>query len=318
MTFELEKRTSRDIYGDLMLELAREDPDVVGVTGDSQMMMRMTKMAAEFPDRVFNVGIAEQNAMDMAAGLAAAGLKPFVAGFAPFMTMRACEQLRTFICYPNLNVNVVGGMGGLSASTEGVTHMGLEDIGIVRTFPHMVAAAPADAESAYVIGRELYKYAGPTYMKIFKGAVYKVFDRSTYKFEIGKANLLREGTDVTIIANGPLVALSMLACEELAGMGINARLLEMPCVKPIDREAIVAAARDTGLIVTAEDHQIYCGLGSAVTEVLCDEYPVPCVRMGVQDTFAESGDHYDLLKKYGLGTDSIVATVAEAVKTKKK
>ena len=318
MTFELEKRTSRDIYGDLMLDLAREDPDVVGVTGDSQMMMRMTKMAAEFPDRVFNVGIAEQNAMDMAAGLVAAGLKPFVAGFAPFMTMRACEQLRTFICYPNLNVNVVGGMGGLSASTEGVTHMGLEDIGIVRTFPHMFAAAPADAESAYVIGRALYKYAGPTYMKIFKGAVYKVFDRSTYKFEIGKANLLREGTDVTIIANGPLVALSMLACEELAGMGINARLLEMPCVKPIDREAIVAAARDTGLIVTAEDHQIYCGLGSAVTEVLCDEYPVPCVRMGVQDTFAESGDHYDLLKKYGLGTDSIVATVAEAVKTKKK
>ena len=316
MNFELEKRTSRDIFGDLMLDLAREDEKVVGVTGDSQMMMRMTKMAAEFPDRVFNVGIAEQNAMDMAGGLAATGFKPFVAGFAPFMTMRACEQLRTFICYPNLNVNVVGGMGGLSAATEGVTHMGLEDIGIVRTFPNMVVTAPADAESAYVIGRALYEHTGPTYMKIFKGSVYKIFDRSTYRFEIGKANLLREGTDVTIIANGPMVALSMEACEILAGMGVNARLLEMPCVKPIDREAIIAAAKETGLIVTAEDHQVYGGLGSAVTEVVCDEYPIKVVRMGVQDRFAESGDHYELLEKYGLGTDSIVKTVKEAVANK--
>ena len=317
MKFELEKRTSRDIYGDLMLDLAREDEKVVGVTGDSQMMMRMTKMAKEFPNRVFNVGIAEQNAMNMAAGMAATGYKPFVAGFAPFMTMRACEQLRTFICYPNLNVNVVGGMGGLSASTEGVTHMGLEDIGITRSFPNMIVTAPADGESAYVIGRALYEHVGPTYMKIFKGAVYKVFDRNTYKFEIGKANLMREGTDVTIIANGPMVALSLEACDILAGQGVNARLLEMPCVKPIDREAIIAAAKETGLIVTAEDHQIYCGLGSAVTEVVCDEYPVHVVRMGVKDTFAESGDHYELLEKYGLGTDSIVKTVLDAVQNKK-
>lgn len=315
--YELEKTTTRAVFGRVIHALAKEDKSIVAISGDSVASMGFGAMEKELPDQVINTGIAEQNAMNIAAGMAASGLKPVIAGFAPFMTLRASEQVRTFICYPNLNVKIVGGMGGLSASTEGVTHQGLEDIGVLRTFPNMVITVPADAASAAVITREVMKHYGPAYIRLFKGAVYSVFDKETYHFEIGKSNLLRDGADVTVICNGPVVYRSLEAAEQLAAEGVSVRVIEMPCVKPLDEAAVIKAAEETGAIVTVEDHQIIGGLGSAVAECLSENYPTLLKRLGVRDTFTESGTHYDLLDKYGLKTEDIVAAVREVQNRKK-
>lgn len=313
MKFEMEKINARKAFGQAVFELAKEDADIVAVSGDGVPNMGLAEMQKAMPDRVYNIGIAEQNATNIAAGMAATGLKPYVAGFAAFVTMRACEQVRTFVCYPNLNVKFAGGMGGLSANVEGVTHQATEDLGIFRTFPNMVLAVPADAESTVAITKKLHQHTGPAYIRLFKGTVYNVFDRNTYQFEIGKANLLKDGGDAAVIANGPMVAIALEAWERLAAEGISVRVIEMACVKPIDREAVIAASKETGAIVTAEDHQINGALGSAVAEVLAEEAPCYLKRLGLQDTFGESGDHYALLDKYGLGVDSIVGAVKETI-----
>lgn len=316
--FEMEKTTTRAAFGKVVTELAKKDDTIMLLSGDSVNSMAFSAMQEEMPDRVYNAGIAEQNAMNMAAGMAATGLKPVVGGFAPFMSMRALEQLRTFICYPNLNVKVAGGMSGLSASAEGVTHQGLEDVGLLRTIPNIVICAPADATATEVIGRELMAHYGPAYIRLHKGPVYKVYQEGTYSFEIGKGNLMRSGSDVTIIGSGAMVVRCIEAADLLEKEGISVRLIDMACIKPLDKQMVLEAAKETGCIVTAEDHQITGGLGGAVCEYLSGEYPTIVERIGVPDVFTESGDHYELMDKYGMKASDIVAAAHRAMEKKKK
>ncbi len=307
---------TRDAFGETVLEMAREHDNVVFVGGDSIDSMRLVAMEKEFPDRTYNMGIAEQNTMGVASGLATTGMKVIVGGFAPFVTMRALEQFRTFIAYPNLDVLVAGGMGGLSAATEGVTHQGLEDYGIMRMIPNTVVAVPCDAVSTRAIVRALIEHKGPGYIRLGKNPFKKIYQEGEFKFEIGKANLMRDGSDVTIIACGAAVANAYMAAEALEKEGIHARLLDMASIKPIDKEAIISAARQTGLIVTVEDHQMNGGLGTAVAEVLVENSPVPMKRVGIRDTFTESGEHYALLDKYGIGVQDVIAAVKELLPKK--
>lgn len=315
--FELEKTTTRKAFGKTIQEMAREDPAIMAVSGDSVNSMVLDSMQAEMPDRVINTGIAEQNAMNIAAGMAATGLKPVIAGFAPFMTMRALEQLRTFICYPNLNVKVAGGMSGLSAAAEGVTHQGLEDVGILRTIPNMVITAPADAAATAVITRAIMEHVGPAYIRLHKGPVYRVYDEGEFTFEIGKGNLLREGTDVAILASGAVLYRAIQAADELSAQGVSVFLVDMACIKPLDKELVLRAAKETGAIVTVEDHQVTGGLGGAVCEYLSGVYPTIVERMGVPDVFTQSGDHFELLDHYGLRTCDIVSAALRAVEKKR-
>jgi transketolase len=274
----------------------------------------MGPMAKEYPDRVFNVGIAEQNMMSIAAGMAATGMRVFAGSYAPFTCMRACEQVRTFIAYPNLNVTVVGGMGGLSGAVDGVTHQGLEDIGIIRTIPNMKILVPADAAAVAAITKAIVKEEGPAYLRLGKGPVRKVFDEN-YQFQMGKANALcDDGNDATVICNGVMVARVLEARQILMEKGYKLKVIEMPCVKPLDTEAVIQAAKATKVVITVEDHQIIGGLGSAVAETLSENCPVRLKRMGIADVFTESARHDQLLDKYGLAVEDIVKTVSSMVK----
>ncbi len=308
--------STRVAFGQTVLEAARENEKIVFVGGDSIGSMGLVEMEKEMPQRTFNMGIAEQDTMGVASGLASTGLRVVVGGFAPFVTMRALEQFRTFIAYPHLNVLVAGGMGGMSASTEGVTHQGLEDYGIMRMIPGVAVAVPCDAVSTRAIVKALLAYDGPSYTRLGKMAFKKVYEEGEYKFELGKANLMREGTDATVIACGAVIPNAYTACEALEKEGIKVRLLDMASIKPIDKEAIIAAAKETGAIVTVEDHQINGGLGSAVAEVLSENAPAPLIRLGIQDVFTESGEHYALLDKYGMGVDDVVAAVKKIIAKK--
>lgn len=308
--YELDELTTREAFGNTVHQLAKENPRVIAISADTPKSLGLGKMMKEFPSRAINCGIAEQNMTAMAAGFAAEGFLAFSVSYGTFTCMRALEQFRTFVAYPNLNVKLVGGMAGLSGGVEGVTHQSIEDISIMRSIPNCTVVVPADAAATEVITREIARHEGPAYIRLGRGKSDKVFDKD-YHFEIGKANLLAEGTDATIICCGSLVRRCIDACEQLSAQGIHVRLLEMPCVKPIDTEAIITAAKDTGVIITAEENTVLGGLGGAVAEVLSEEYPVPCKRIGLQDVFAESGELSDLLDAYHMSAADIV----EAVKT---
>ena len=299
-----------------MHTLAQSDPMVVGMGADTTFNVGLKGMYAEFPERVINVGIAEQNMMGMAAGLAASGFKVYAGSFAPFVAMRSLEQFRTFIAYPHLDVTIGGGMGGISASVEGVTHQCQEDISIMRSIAGTVIVNPADTASCDAVMKSLGNHSGPAYVRLGKLPFYQVFDEN-YKFEIGKANLLEEGEDATVIATGSIVYRALQARDILRELGIQIRVLEMPCIKPLDEEAVYRAARDTGAIVTAEESTIIGALGSAVAEYLVENIPVPMRRIGLQDVFCESGDLYDLMNQYGMGVKDIVDAVKEVVSRKK-
>lgn len=314
---EIDQETTRAAFGKTVLMLARKNDKIFAISNDALPNMGLGPMLKEFPNRTLNLGIAEQNTMGVAAGLAATGMTVVVGEYAVFSTMRSVEQFRTFIAYPNLNVKVSGGMGGLSAAGEGVTHMGLEDVGIMRLFPNTIVTVPADAVSTRLITEAILKVYGPAYIRLGKGLYYKVFDES-YRFVIGKANLLVEGYDATIITNGPMVYRSLEAYRKLKNEGIQVRVLEMPCVKPIDEEAILSAAQETGAIITAEDHTIIGGLGGAVAEILSEQCPTIMKRLGIRDVFPESGDHDDLMDKYGLAISDVVTAVKEVIAKKSK
>jgi transketolase len=308
--FVMDEISTRDAFGQALLELAAGNPNVIGIGGDTTKSMSMGFMEKKYPDRVINIGIAEQNMMAVAAGMAATGMQVFVASYAPFTCMRACEQVRTFIAYTNLNVKIIGGMGGLSGAVDGTTHQGLEDIGIMRAIPNMKIVVPADAAAAAVITKAIAKEDGPVYLRLGKGStVRKVFDEN-YQFQMGKANILSdEGNDAAVICNGVMVARVLDAQKVLAEQGYKLKVIEMPCVKPLDTEAVICAAQTTGAVITVEDHNIIGGLGSAVAETLSENYPVKLKRMGIADVFTESGLHDDLLNKYGLAVADIVKTV---------
>jgi transketolase len=315
MMFTMDQYSNRVAFGNAVCRVMGRDENVVALAGDTGKSMGFGPAEKAYPRRALNVGIAEQNMINMAAGLASLGYLVFATSHAPFATMRVLEQIRTFLCYPKLNVKIAGGIGGLSAGEEGATHQGFEDAGLMRILPNMTVLVPADCASTEVITEELAKHNGPAYLKLGKNAFPKIFD-ADYQFELGKANYLREGADVTIICNGIMVHRTLMAAEQLANEGIQARILEMPCIKPLDVEAVVKCASDTGAIVTAEDHTIIGGLGSAVAETLSGTYPTPVVRVGLQDVFAQSGAYDVLLDHYGMAVADLVEAAKQAMRMK--
>ncbi len=308
-------KATREAYGEALRELGGQNENIVVLDADLSGSTKTAMFKKEYPTRFFNAGIAEQNMIGTAAGLAAAGKIPFASTFAVFATGRAFEQIRNSVCYPKLNVKIAATHAGLTVGEDGATHQAIEDVAIMRALPNMAVIVPADAAEAAAAVRFAADYNGPMYIRLGRSGVPDVFDAS-YEFKFGKAVTLKEGTDVTLIGMGIMTAAAVEAAEMLAEEGISAAVLNMPTVKPIDEDAIVAAAQATGAIVTCEEHSIVGGLGSAVAEVLAEKASARLVRVGVKDTFGESGKPADLLKKYGLTAADIVAAAKQAIAAK--
>lgn len=310
------KIATRTAYGKALVKIGQANPDVVVLDADLSKSTKTNEFAKAFPERFFQMGIAEQDLMGTAAGLAAAGKIPFASTFAIFATGRAFEQVRNSIAYPKLNVKIAATHAGVSVGEDGGSHQAIEDIALMRSVPNMTVIVPADAVETEKAVLAAAAHDGPVYIRMGRLDVPVLFDES-YQFEIGKAALLREGRDVTIIACGLLVAAALEAAEKLAAKGINARVLNMASIKPLDVVAIERAARETGAIVTAEEHTVFGGLGGAVAEVVVQRYPVPVKMVGVQDRFGQSGLPEQLLVEYGLTADNIVQAAVAARGMKK-
>ena len=311
------KRAIRDVYGETLAQLGRENPDVVALDADVGSSSKSIVFGKEFPKRYFNVGVAEANMVAMAAGLATAGKIPFANTFAAFMVLRAADPVRSLIAYTGLNVKLAGTYAGLSDSYDGASHHAIADIAFMRALPNMTVISVSDPVEAELATRAAAEFKGPVYLRLSRAEVPVVLDKATYKFEIGKGVTLREGCDLTIVATGYMLIKALEAADKLAAKGINARVVNIHTIKPIDRELLIACARETGAIVTAEEHNVYGGLGSAVAETLSQSDPVPMEMVGINDTFTESGDYEKLLAKYGLSSANIVAK-AEQVLLRKK
>lgn len=313
-----EKIATRAAYGDALVELGGQYPDLVVLDADLSGSTMTKGFAKAYPDRFFNMGIAEGNMMTVAAGLAAAGKKAFANSFAIFASGRAFEQVRNSIAYPHLNVTVVGSHGGLSVGEDGATHQACEDMAVMRAIPGMVVCCPCDGTEMKAAVKALMDYDGPAYLRLGRSAVEDLTgDLPGYAFQLGKGVTLRDGGDVTIIAVGLMVQEAMKAAETLAAEGIQARVIDMHTVKPLDEELVLKAAKEIGCIVTTEEHNIVGGLGSAVAEYLSGICPVPVVRHGVEDVFGRSGKASEVLAAYGLTADGIVAKVKAALALKK-
>ncbi len=313
-----EKIATRAAYGDALVELGGQYPDLVVLDADLSGSTMTKGFAKAYPDRFFNMGIAEGNMMTVAAGLAAAGKKAFANSFAIFASGRAFEQVRNSIAYPHLNVTVVGSHGGLSVGEDGATHQACEDLAVMRAIPGMVVCCPCDGTEMKAAVKALMDYDGPAYLRLGRSAVEDLTgDLPGYSFQLGKGVTLREGGDVTIIAVGLMVQEAMKAAETLATEGVQARVIDMHTIKPLDEELVLKAAQETGCIVTTEEHNIVGGLGSAVAEYLSGVCPVPVVRHGVEDVFGRSGKAAEVLAAYGLTADGIVAKVKAALALKK-
>ena len=303
------KIATRDAYGQTLVELGNERQDIVVMDADLAAATKTGLFKKAHPDRFFDAGIAEGNMMGVAAGLASCGKTVFASSFAMFAAGRAFEQIRNSIAYPHLNVKIAATHGGISVGEDGATHQCCEDIGLMRTVPGMVILNPADGPEAKAAVRAAADYDGPVYLRFGRLAV-PVFNEEKVEFTIGKGKVLREGADVTIIATGLEVNEAMIAADTLQAEGISARVVNMATIKPIDKELILACAAETGAIVTAEEHNIIGGLGSAVAEVLVESgKPVPMLRVGVEDTFGRSGPAWELLDLYGLTAPHIVNKV---------
>jgi transketolase len=311
------KIATREAYGKALAELANLNKDVVVLDADLSKSTKTADFKAVCPERFFNMGIAEGNMMGVAAGLSTCGKIPFVSTFAMFAAGRAFEQIRNSICYPKLNVKVCATHAGLTVGEDGASHQTVEDISLMRSIPNMVVISPADAVETEAAIKAIADYNGPCYVRLGRAAVNVINDADTYKFEIGKGVVLSEGKDVTIVATGIMVDAALEAKEILAKEGIASKVINIHTIKPIDSELIIEAAKETGTIVTVEEHSIIGGLGSAVTEVISEKYPVPVLKVGVKDVFGESGKPDELLKGYGLTADDIVNKVKEAIALKK-
>ena len=303
------KIATRDAYGQTLIELGNEREDIVVMDADLAAATKTGMFKKAHPDRFFNAGIAEGNMMSIAAGLASCGKTVFASSFAMFAAGRAFEQIRNSIAYPHLNVKIAASHAGISVGEDGATHQCCEDIAIMRAIPGMVIINPADAPEAKAAVRAAANYDGPVYLRLGRLAV-PVFNDEDVDFVIGKGQVMAEGTDATIIATGLEVAEAMIAAETLKAEGISVRVVNMATIKPIDKDIILQAAAETGAIVTAEEHNVIGGLGSAVAEVLCESgKPVPMFRVGVEDTFGRSGPALELLDYYGLTAPHIVEKV---------
>lgn len=308
--------STRAAYGKALVKLGRLCPEVVVLDADLSKSTRTIDFAREFPERFFEMGIAEQDMMGTAAGLAAAGKIPFASSFAIFATGRAWEQVRNSIAYPRLNVKIAATHAGITVGEDGASHQSVEDIALMRVIPHLAVIVPADAVETEQAVEAAASHVGPVYLRLGRSEVPVLFDEG-YRFQLGRAASLREGKDVTIIACGIMVAAALEAAEELAREGIEARVLNMSTIKPLDREAVVAAARQTGAVVTAEEHSVIGGLGSAVAEVLSEECPVPLRMVGIRDQFGQSGTPAELLRAYGLTAEDVARATRQAVAAKK-
>ena len=309
---------TRAAYGETIVALAKEDPDLLVLDADLSSATMTRAFSKEYPDRFFNMGIAECNMVGVAAGLAACGKKPFVNTFAMFAAGRAWEQVRNSVAYPRLNVKVVGSHGGLSVGEDGATHQCIEDFALMRAIPGMLVLCPCDGNEMRLATRALLAYDGPAYMRLGRLAVDTVTDAIPgYHFELGKGVTLRPGRDVTIVATGMMVQMALQAARTLAGEGIDARVLDMHTIKPLDEALLLAAARETGAVVTTEEHNVVGGLGAAVTEYLAGVCPVPVIRHGVNDEFGRSGKAQKVLEAYGLTPAGIADAARRAVALKK-
>lgn len=312
-----EKIATRAAYGTALEELATQEPNLVVLDADLSGSTMTKGFGAENPDRFFDMGIAEANMVGVAAGLATCGKKPFVNSFAMFAAGRAWEQVRNSVAYPGLNVKVVGSHGGLSVGEDGATHQCIEDLAIMRAIPNMTVLCPCDGNEMKQAVKALLAYDGPAYLRLGRLAVETVTDQvEGYEFQIGKGVLLRDGQDVTVVAVGMMVQMALTAADILAEEGISVRVIDMHTIKPLDTEILLAAARDTGCIVTSEEANIVGGLGSAVSEYLTSVCPVPVIRHGVEDEFGRSGAAQKVLEAYHLTPAGIADKVRQALTLK--
>jgi len=311
----MEMVATRDAYGKALVKLGAMDPRIVVLDADLSKSTKTADFMKRYPDRFFNVGIAEQNMMGIAAGLAAAGKIPFASTFAVFAAGRAFEQVRNSIAYTCLNVKIAATHAGLTVGEDGASHQAIADLAAMRALPNMTVIVPADGVETEQAVFAAAGSEGPCYIRLGRPALPVLFD-SGYRFRVGRAAVMRPGYDATVIACGIMVAEALRAAGELEAEGLSVRVINMSTIKPLDREAVVAAARETGAVVTAEEHTIIGGLGSAVAETLVETVPVPMERVGIKDVFGESGQPSELLEKYGLTANNIKEAVRRAINRK--
>ena len=308
---DVKKIATRDSYGNALVELGKEHENLVVLDADLAAATKTGVFKKVFPERHIDCGIAECNMMGVAAGLATTGKVPFASSFAMFAAGRAFEQIRNSIGYPKLNVKIGATHAGISVGEDGATHQCNEDIALMRTIPGMVVINPSDDVEARAAVKAAYKHEGPVYLRFGRLAVPVINDREDYKFELGKGVVLREGKDITLIATGLPVAETLEAAEKLAADGIDAKVINIHTIKPLDEELIVEAAKETGKVDTIEEHSVIGGLGSAVCDVLSEKAPTKVLKIGINDTYGESGPAVELVKKYGLDAESIYKKIKE-------
>ena len=314
---DVKKIATRESYGNALAELGEKAANVVVLDADLSGATKTSVFAKKFPERFIDCGIAEGNMIGVAAGLAASGLcVPFASTFAMFAAGRAFEQVRNSVCYPHLNVKIGATHGGVSVGEDGATHQCIEDFATMRAIPGMTVICPADDTEARAAVFAAYEYEGPVYLRFGRSAVPTVYDPETFKFEIGKGIVVRDGTDVTLIACGLEVNEAMKAADILAEEGISAAVIDMHTIKPLDKELVLEYAKKTGAIVTCEEHNVVGGLGAAVAECTAEECPVPVLKIGVQDVFGKSGNGNELLDKFGLTAPFIVEKAKAAIAKK--
>ncbi len=311
----MEKIWMREAFGECLVELGKEYRNIVVLDDDLGSTTKCNYFAREFPDRFFEVGIAEQNMMGIAAGLATTGKIPFVVSFASFNSKRACDQVAISVAYSNLNVKIIGAYSGLFSAKTGATHQSIEDLAIMRAIPNMTVIVPADPLELKQAMRTIVEYKGPVYLRVARDE-YPILFGSEYTFRMGRSHKFLDGMDATIISCGIMLGPSLEAAKELKNEGISVRVVNMSTLKPLDVERIKECAIETGAIVTVENHSIVGGLGGAVAEALVEHEPVPMVRVGVRDIFAESGENADLCVKYGLTNNTIVCEVKRVLQRK--
>jgi transketolase len=313
---DVEQKPTRDGYGEGLVLAGQKDSRVVALCADISDSTRSAMFQKAFPDRFVETGIAEQNMMGLAAGMAMAGKIPFVSTYAVFCPGRNWDQLRVSVCYSNANVKITGAHAGVSVGPDGATHQGLEDIAITRCIPNLVVIAPCDAIETKKATLAAAEYVGPVYLRFAREKT-PIMTTEDTPFEIGKALVFREGKDVAIIGCGPLLHNALLAAEELAKEGIEAMVINNHTIKPMDKKTIIEAAKKCGAIVTVEDHQVMGGMGSAVAEVLAENFPVPIEFIGMKDKFGESGDPNELIEAFGMGKNAIKEAVKKVIQRKK-
>lgn len=312
---DIEKVSSRDGFGEGLVLAGEENVNVVALSADLEESTRVDKFKNKFPERFFEVGVAEQNLVTVASGLAHEGKIPFATSYAVFSPGRNWEQIRTTVCYNNVPVKIIGSHGGISVGADGATHQALEDIAMMRVLPNMVVISPCDAIEAKKATIAMHKLNKPCYLRLTRNKTPIITTVET-PFEIGKAEIFREGKDVTIIATGEMVYFALLAAKKLEESMISTRVINIHTIKPMDTKSVLLAAEATGAIVTVEDHQIAGGLGSAVSEIISQHFPVPMKMIGIDDKFGESGEPEELMEKYGLTVEEIVKAVTTVIRMK--